>query len=120
MVRSSATSKLIEPLPTLPEMAAYLQDALGSRLTALIVGVSDARMLDDWARGAARPDANAERRLRDAFRITTLLLQEESPQAVRGWFLGMNPELDDRAPALVLADEPELVAEAAKNFLATG
>jgi hypothetical protein len=101
-------------------MVEYLQDALGSRLTALLMRVEDARVLDDWTRGEALPDANIERRLRDAFDITILLLQEESPQAVRRWFLGMNPELDDRSPALVLADEPELVAEAARNFFAAG
>ncbi len=120
MARSRAASNLVELQPSIPEMVQYLQDALGSRLSALLLGVTDARVLDDWARGEASPDSNAERRVRDAFRITELLLQEESPQAVSSWFLGMNPELDDRAPALVLGDEPELVAEAAQNFLATG
>jgi hypothetical protein len=120
MARSRAASNLVELQPSISEMVHYLQDALGSRLTALLLGVTDARVLDDWARGEASPDSNAERRVRDAFRITELLLQEESPQAVSSWFLGMNPELDDRAPALVLGDEPELVAEAAQNFLATG
>jgi hypothetical protein len=101
-------------------MVAYLQDALGSRLTALIVGSKDSIALDGWVRGDASPESPIERRLRDAFRITVLLLQEESPQSVRRWFLGMNPELDDRAPALVLAEEPELVAEAARIFITTG
>src|SRR5262245_7022291 len=34
-----------------------------------------------------------------------LLLQTEAPSTIRAWFSGMNPELDDRAPALVLADD---------------
>jgi hypothetical protein len=120
MARSPAASNLVELQPSIPEMVRYLQDALGSRLTTLLLSVTDGRMLDDWARGKKSPDSNVERRLRDAFRITELLLQEEAPQAVSSWFLGMNPELDDRAPALVLADEPELVAEAAGIFVATG
>lgn len=101
-------------------MAAFLHEALGSRLTALLAGIEDAHVLDDRARGTSNPDANVERRLRDAFSITVLLPREESPQAVRGWFLGMNSELDERAPALVLADEPEIAAAAAQNFIATG
>jgi hypothetical protein len=101
-------------------MVAYLQDALGSRLAALLVGIDDASVLDDWTRGEVKLNPDVDRRLRNAFKITALLLQEESPQAVRSWFLGMNPELDDRAPALVLAEEPDLVAEAAQSFFANG
>jgi hypothetical protein len=66
------------------------------------------------------PSPDIERRLRDAFGVAQILLQVESLQAVRGWFLGMNPELDDRSPALVIADEPGLVADAARIFVATG
>ena len=36
------------------------------------------------------------------------------------WFIGMNPDLDDRAPALMLAEEPQEVLLAARNFLANG
>jgi hypothetical protein len=120
MARSQSASRLIELEPTIPELVGYLRDALGFRLTALIAGVADAEMLREWASSETRPNPDVERRLRDAFKIAELLLHEESPQAVRSWFLGMNPELDDRAPALVLADDPDLVGEAARNFLATG
>jgi hypothetical protein len=120
MARSRSSPRVIELEPTVPELVQYLQDALGVRLTALIAEVTDAELLREWAGGETRPDPDIERRLRDAFKIAELLLHEESPQAVRGWFLGMNPELDDRAPALVLADDPGLVATAARNFIATG
>jgi hypothetical protein len=39
---------------------------------------------------------------------------------VRAWFMGMNPELDDQAPARVLRREPERVLQAARQFLAGG
>jgi hypothetical protein len=120
MMRSRSASQVIELEPSIPELVRYLQDVLGVRLTALLAGVADTQMLSGWVSEELRPDPVAERRLRDAFRIAELLLQEESPQAVRSWFLGMNPELDDRSPALALADAPELVAEAARNFIATG
>jgi hypothetical protein len=120
MARSRAASNLVELQPSIPEMVRYLQDALGPRLTAVLVGVADTGILADWINGRIHPEPVVERRVHDAFQITTLLMHVESPQAVRGWFLGMNPELEDRAPALALANDPERVAEAARVFIATG
>ena len=65
-------------------------------------------------------------RLRAAFQIAELLIQSESPQTVRAWFMGMNPQLDDRSPALVLAaegnDQVQVrdVLHAARAFLVEG
>jgi len=102
------------------EQAAYLQDLFGPRLTAFMVGVGDPSEVDRWARGETRPDPGVERRLADAFDVAHRLRRVESAQAVRAWFVGMNPDLDDRAPADVIASEPDLVLNAATIFLATG
>jgi hypothetical protein len=104
----------------LPALARSLQDVLGQRLVALIAGVSDVKAVGKWARGERSPHPHAERRLRHAFQIVQLLLQYESAETVRAWFLGMNPELADRAPALVLAEDPITVLQAARAFLAHG
>lgn len=104
----------------LPALVRSLQDVLGQRLVALIAGVSDAKAVGKWARGERSPHPDAERRLRHAFQIVQLLLRYESAETVRAWFLGMNPELDDRAPALVLAEDPVSVLQAARVFLAYG
>ena len=104
----------------LPALVRSLQDVLGQRLVALIAGVSDAKAVGKWARGERSPHPDAERRLRHAFQIVQLLLQYESAETVRAWFLGMNPELADRAPALVLAEDPISVLQAARVFLAHG
>lgn len=101
-------------------MARSLQDVLGQRLVAVIAGVSDAKAVGKWARGERLPHPEAERRLRHAFHITQLLLPRESAGTVRAWFVGMNPDLDDHAPALLLADDPHAVLVAARNFLANG
>ena len=106
--------------PSLIDKVHYLESVLGSRLIALMVGIGDAEEVGTWGRGERHPEIEVEQRLDAAFGITRLLREVESPQAVRGWFLGMNPELDDRALALILADEPELVAEAARTFAVTG
>jgi hypothetical protein len=105
---------------TIPDVVVSLQDVLGSRLATLIAGESRTEILKAWGRGEAVPDLETQQRLRDTLAIVQLLLREESPAAIRSWFVGMNPELDDRAPVLVLAEEPELVAEAARIFVATG
>jgi hypothetical protein len=104
----------------LPVLVRSLQDVLGQRLVAVIAGVSDAKAVGKWARGTRAPHPDTERRLRDAFHITQLLLQQESAETVRAWFIGMNPDLDDQAPALLLADDPQAVLGAARNFLAYG
>ncbi|MGI8916095.1 MAG: XRE family transcriptional regulator [Chloroflexota bacterium] len=102
-----------------PELARALRDLLGERLTAVIAGVTDAGALRAWTRGAA-PPLEAERRLRHAYEIAQLLLQHEEPESVRAWFMGSEPRLDDRSPALVLGEDPAAVARAARAFLANG
>src|ERR671939_1340494 len=93
----------------LPAIVGSLQDILGQRLVAVIAGVSDAKAVGKWARGERSPHPEAERRLRHAFHITQLLLQQESAETVRAWFVGMNPDLDDQAPAVLLAEDPQAV-----------
>jgi hypothetical protein len=104
----------------LPNVVRELETILGQRLTAVIAGVADAKAVGKWARGESTPRADAEQRLRDAYYVTTLLLQMEAPSTVRAWFSGMNPELDDRAPALMLSEDPARVLQAARTFLAHG
>jgi len=103
-----------------PPLVRSLQDVLGQRLVAVIAGVNDAKAVGKWARGERSPHPEAERRLRDAFHVAQLLLQNESAETVRAWFLGMNPDLDDQAPALALAEHPNEVLQAARAFLANG
>lgn len=101
-------------------IARYVEDVLGQRLTAVVVGTSDAKAVSKWAGGKRSPNPDAERNLRHAFHVVQLLMQSESAETVRAWFIGMNPDLDDTAPALVLADDPARVLQAARSFLANG
>ena len=104
----------------LPTIVDSLQGILGQRLVAVIAGVSDAKAVGKWARGQRSPHPETEERLRNAYQIVQLLLERESPDTVRAWFIGMNPDLDDHAPALVLGDDPVHVLQAARSFLAHG
>jgi hypothetical protein len=102
---------------TTPQLAAFLQDLFGQKLTALLVGVHDPKAVGQWARGERSPHPNIEQRLRRAYQVATLLLQADSAPTVRAWFLGMNPHLDDHAPALLLVEQPERVLQAARAFV---
>ena len=103
-----------------PALVRSLQDVLGQRLVAVIAQVSDAKAVGKWTRGQRTPHPDVDRRLRDAFYVVQLMLQCESAQTIRAWFLGMNPDLDDQAPALMLAEHPREVLKAARTFLAQG
>jgi hypothetical protein len=104
----------------LTSVVSSLMEQLGDALTGVIADVSDAAEVHAWAEGSRVPDALTERRLRDAFLVTQIMLQAESPETVRAWFVGMNPTLGDEAPALVIAEDPKAVVEAAYTFLANG
>lgn len=119
-IRAEADSHTAAIRASVPTIAKELEHLLGQRLTAVIAGVSDAKAVAKWARGERVPRPDAEQRLRDAYYVTTLLLQAESPATIRAWFSGMNPELDDRAPALALGDDAPRVLQAARTFLAHG
>jgi hypothetical protein len=67
-----------------------------------------------------KPHPKAEERLRNAYQVAKLLECEESRETIRAWFVGMNPERDDHPPALMIAEEPVRVLQAARSFLAHG
>ncbi len=100
------------------DVAKALQDLLGQKLTAVIAGVVDAGAVGDWSRGDRKPHPKAETRLRAAYHVVTVLAANESSDTIRAWFIGMNPELDDRPPALVIAEDPIQVMRAARVFVA--
>ena len=117
-MRRSTSQIVITPEAT--TIAAEMQRLLGQQLTTVIAGVADAREVGDWARGTGRPHPNAEKRLRGGYQVAMLLASVDPVDVVRAWFVGTNPELDDRPPALVLAEDPERVINAARVFVDHG
>ena len=104
----------------LSEPVAYLCRLFGQVLTAAIAGVEDARLVEAWSHGAPVEPPDSRRRLRAAFRVAKLLDASLSDQSIQAWFMGMNPDLDDRSPVEVLRDDPERVLQAAEDFLVHG
>ncbi|WP_238423572.1 helicase associated domain-containing protein [Gordonia sp. 'Campus'] len=57
--------------------------------------------------------------------LTDMITERDSPAVAQAWFQGLNPVLDDRAPALLLregelADVGPQVLDAARQFAAVG
>lgn len=104
------------------DIAAFLQEALGQKLVAFMVGVEDPKTVGRWASEKRLPqDPAAEQKLRAAYQIFRLLATQEGPHTVRAWFVGLNPQLDDESPATAISENRVRdVMVAARAFLAGG
>lgn len=105
---------------SLADQAKVLQEHLGQRLTAHMAGLADAKAIGQIALGKRMPREAAEKRLRAAYNVLTLLLDEESAFSARAWFIGMNPQLDDEAPADVIREGRLRDVVAAARSYSTG
>ncbi|MFJ4536624.1 XRE family transcriptional regulator [Streptomyces tibetensis] len=103
------------------DIAQFLQEVLGQRLTAIIAGVADRKTVARWASGENKPHPASDARLREAYRIFHQLQAHDTPDVVRSWFIGSNPHLDDEAPAVALSeDRTKEVSAAARAFVEAG
>lgn len=106
---------------TTADIARFLQDVLGPKLTAHVAGISNARTVAAWATGANKPRPEAEERLRLAYQVVHLIQGDESLHVVRAWLIGLNPQLNDEAPATAIRDGRfKEVMTAARAFIAGG
>ncbi|MDL9946310.1 hypothetical protein QSJ19_12020 [Gordonia sp. ABSL11-1] len=111
---------------TLPELVTALRELLGAKLVAYLGRVKETRAVRQWAEGTrAIADPEDVERLRIAYRAARLIAERDTPGVAQAWFQGLNPVLDDRAPALLLRDGdladigPKILA-AARQFAAVG
>ncbi|MDQ3694900.1 MAG: XRE family transcriptional regulator [Chloroflexota bacterium] len=89
------------------ELAQRLEAVLSRRLTAYLVNVQDGRTIARWASGeiTAIRDEKAERRLRVAYEIVSLLREASmATQTIRAWFISLNPRLRNQPPLEVIRD----------------
>lgn len=126
--------------PPRPDLAAYdyatrrelsvvakeLRDLLGAKLVAYIAGVTETRAVHQWAEASREPkDPILPERLRLALRLALLVSEHDNARVAQAWFQGLNPQLDDRAPAQLLREGdlaevgPEVLA-AARAFVVGG
>jgi hypothetical protein len=84
------------------EIATYLRDHLGLRMTAYLSGVSDARMVSHWIMRDHVPRERRQLRLREAYQAARLVVSAHGDETAKAWFFGSNARLAGKAPAYVL------------------
>ncbi|NGP09035.1 hypothetical protein G6038_26880 [Rhodococcus sp. 14C212] len=108
------------------EPVTALRELLGARLVAHLGRGPETRAVRQWAEGTRAVGSDTDlARLRVAYRAARLICDCDSPMVAQAWFQGLNPILDDRAPALLLregelADVGPQVSAAARQFAAVG
>ncbi|MGD8195388.1 hypothetical protein ACEXQB_012935 [Herbiconiux sp. P18] len=107
------------------EIVSALRETLGAALVAYLGGVRETRAVREWADGVRSPSSEVVQRLRASYYVMAMLQDKESPATVASWFQGMNPELEDVAPARVLREQDldaagPAVLSAARSFIAHG
>lgn len=111
---------------TTAELVVAVRDLLGARLVAYLGNARETTTVRQWAEGS-RPIADAADadRLRVAYRAARMITARDSKAVAQAWFQGLNPLLDDVAPARLLR-EGDLdvvgaqVLSAARQFAAVG
>jgi hypothetical protein len=109
---------------TFPEIVTELQQLIGRKLTAYIAGVKQTRALDGWVNGK-EPNRDVEPRLRLAYQVAATLNESDNAPVIQAWFIGLNPELEDRSPAKMLREgsidqNGPHVLDAARAYVASG
>jgi hypothetical protein len=103
------------------EMTSLMLEVVGARDTAAGLGLADARPLYRWRAGDGEPKARAvEDRLRALYRSVRMLGDGYGQATARVFLRSPHPELGDRAPLRVLAEDDDGVVEvlvAARAFL---
>jgi hypothetical protein len=87
-----------------PEVASRLTDVLGASLTAYLGGVKETRAVREWSEGSRTPSDSVIIRLRLALQIALMISEADDRHVAQAWFKGLNPQLDDYAPARMLRD----------------
>jgi hypothetical protein len=109
-----------------PELVAALRDLLGAKLVAFLGRVSETRPVRHWADGTRTiANPNDVERFRIAYHAARMITECDNAAVAQAWFHGLNPVLDDLAPALLLrdgklADVGPKVLAAARQFAAVG
>ena len=81
-----------------------LVEILGATTVAIIGGVTETRAVQQWTTGREPHRVHV---LRFTLQIARMIAEEsDGYEAVRAWFQGSNPMLDDAIPALLLRSEP--------------
>ncbi|MFB7598730.1 XRE family transcriptional regulator [Streptomyces sp. NPDC056160] len=100
------------------DIARFLQDNFGQRLTAFIAGIEDPKQVGKWCSGQNSPRIDSELRLRAAHQVFRMIDLAENCHTARAWMIGMNPQLEDDSPIQAIAEDRHKDAmAAARSYL---
>src|SRR5438552_3059600 len=122
--RTAAEIERRAKIEKIDKIAAYLQDALGQKLTAYLAGLKDPKVVGLWAHGKALPRDLAAFRLRCAYEAALMLMNAYGAETAKSWFFGTNTRLDDEAPAYLLRhvkspEDVRFIVPAARAFVSS-
>jgi hypothetical protein len=104
------------------EIATYLQEELGQRMAAHLVGLADTRQIGRYARaGGPEPSSTTGRRLREAYKVVRMIVEAYDSKTTKAWLFGTNSRLDNEAPIEMLGqatrgEQFTAVVRAARQF----
>lgn len=106
------------------EITKFLAETIGYKLTAYIAHRRHTDRVQAWIDGKDSY-GDVEPRLRLAYRVVRLVKSRDASSVVAAWLQGLNPELDDRVPIVLLREgnpdtEGKEVLAAARAFVAGG
>lgn len=85
------------------EIATYLQDRVGQRLSAAIADLTDAKQIRRYTHEAGpQPHATTDRRLRGGYKVVRMLVDAYDDETAKAWLFGTKTRMDDRARIEVL------------------
>ena len=89
---------------SVPRLLESVSASLGPVLCAYIVGAPTTTALDEWHRDSSKIESATAGRLRAAALGAEGLAELETPRVIQAWLQGLNPELDDQSPLVLLRD----------------
>jgi len=102
------------------DIAGFLQENLGQNLVAHLSGISDRKLVGQWARREHKPRPASEAALRATYQVFKLLEAQDSPHVVRAWFIGINPQLQGESPIAEISEGHFREVYMAANAFAAG
>jgi hypothetical protein len=100
------------------DVARFLQENFGQRLTAFIAGIEDPKQVGKWCSGHNSPRIDSELRLRASYQVFQMITLAENCHTARAWMIGMNPQLEDDSPVQAIADDRHKdVMAAARSYI---
>ncbi len=88
-------------LTPVKDIAEFLQNHLGQKMTAYVCGLNDVKNVGQWINGRVSPKDLSAMKLRYAYYVTRMLVDAFDDETAKAWLFGTNTRLKDEAPAYI-------------------